>query len=528
MSMEHLISRTRKAACTLAAAALALSCWPLSAFAADQISAEAPLAAGAGAAQTQATYTARDGQLSVTAPVSMTLAASDGTPLDVRHLENWPAFTQSLSFKNNSATKLYLSSATVSAASDAKAIFTGGKLDLTLTGEGTSTATAAIPVASTAATGFSMPSDMKTAFVLAGSASATFALAVSLPTAYLKDASTLAANGFLGGATSQLVSLSWTFTAIDPTDELLDKDGFYLKIANDATHAGLVPNKGKVYSLAEVTAMADDLASKGASSSYYPMFNAMVTDVEIGQPGNTASYAAGQYTCQVKWGGTAYDVRVIGINHDDLTTAVGGRTKAGLTFQFATLMNGRYQFNSNNTISGGWGASELRANMNPSSLPNVDGVVHGDDTDSIWKTIPEALQQAFKTVSKPFSSTYKGAGTQAYSNDKVFVPSYWELGGSFSSTLGWDRYTYLSTKEGTQYAYWKNKGARGYYLGNDHQVLLMMEQSQFASGSWFQRTLYPDSDQWTYRHRVYVNGSGNPVSGGMVDSFMDVCPCFCL
>lgn len=533
MSMKHLISRTRKAACTLAAAALALSCWPLSAFAADQISMDAPLAASTGATQTQATYAARDGQLSVTAPVSMTLAASDGTPLDVRHPESWPPLTQNLSFQNNSATKLYLSSATVSPAAGAKAIFTDGNLDLALTGTGTSTATAAMPVASTAATGFTMPSDMKTAFALAGSGTATFKLAATLPTANLKSAETLAAAGSLAGATSQLASLSWTFTVAQGFSGDGDTGAnFYLKVSEKATDKNLVDMRGEVFSLKNVVEMADDLAKYKEDSDYYPMFNAML------------GAASEQYECKVKWnniespaGGTAYDVRVIGINHDDLATSVDGRTKAGLTFQFKNLL-GRtanvsgseswgFVMNSASTSLNGWGRCMLRANMNPGTdIPQA-----GTDTNAIWDMVPSDQQSAFKTVIKPYgyftSGIPKGAGTQGYSNDKLFIASYFELGGGFGNTgLGSD-YQFL-TKEGTQYAYWRNAGATG--NNNDQTMLVKGYQASPEVGTyWWERSMTPN-DNNTFCFMI-VRSMGNPVSSRYdpaAASTFGVCPCFCL
>ncbi len=56
-------------------------------------------------------------------------------------------------------------------------------------------------------------------------------------------------------------------------------------------------------------------------------------------------------------------------------------------------MNGGGQYAYTN--AGGWGQTELRANMNPDELPNADGVVRGfGDSNYVWDAIPDDQQQA--------------------------------------------------------------------------------------------------------------------------------------
>lgn len=497
MSMKHLISRTRKAACTLAAAALALSCWPLSAFAADQISMDAPLAASTGATQTQATFAARADQLSVTAPVSMTLAASDGTPLDVRHPENWGALTQSLSFKNNSATKLYLSSATISPAAGAKVVFTGGNLDLALTGTGTSTATAAMPIESTAATGFTMPSDMKTVFALAGSGTATFKLAATLPTANLKSAETLAAAGSLAGATSQLASLSWTFTAIAKTEELFDEDGFYLKIADtqvgQASGEPGIPTSmlGKVFSLDEVKTHSKALGANTASPDVKNLYQALVTSMA----------PEGDYECYVKYADEAWPVRIIGLRQDvaaDNTKGYTADSLVGLTFQFRDLIGDRSPLKAgSNSNAGGWGGentSDMRTKLNTVT----------NETDADKKTYLDkmAIKDSIVPVKKYYGSDYReGADNIGWVPDKMFFASWYELTGHFDGYPPYEKYPF-----------YKNEGA-----GKDHneQYLFYQNKEIDAVGLYNYKWLVKKSERdWEVSKVMIPSGGNTSVDGG--------------
>ncbi|WP_251213395.1 hypothetical protein [Adlercreutzia murintestinalis] len=254
-------------------------------------------------------------------------------------------------------------------------------------------------------------------------------------------------------ALRDLMKLTWTFERAASGSE---EDEFFLRINDDATHEALAPYAGQCYSLQGVSSMADDLSKNGEDSIYYDMFKAMVSDVQPHETGDDATVAAGQYTCQVKWNGDgdgnsapiSYDVRVVGINHDDLATPANGRTKAGLTFQFVNLMTRLRQVNSSATNAGGWGQSQLRANMNPDTLPNAGAVVNGSDTNSIWDLVPSDQQEAFKTVKKLYQPTYNNrTDTQEQLptiDDKLFIASlgehfaeYADGGPYWSQALSW-------------------------------------------------------------------------------------------
>lgn len=60
---------------------------------------------------------------------------------------------------------------------------------------------------------------------------------------------------------------------------------------------------------------------------------------------------------------TTYEVRIIGLNHDDKSDGSG---KAGITFQFVDCLVAPYRMAS--SVTGGWKCTELRANMNPPEI----------------------------------------------------------------------------------------------------------------------------------------------------------------
>lgn len=130
-----------------------------------------------------------------------------------------------------------------------------------------------------------------------------------------------------------------------------------------------------------------------------------------------------------------YPFRIIGFNHDDLTseTAYGEATatgKAGITFQMVDCLDTKYQMNGGtHTNEGGWYSSTLRATLNSS---DIKGKVAANWTNII------------KTVEKKSSHGNTSSAIQS-TNDDLFLLSEIEI---FGST------TYSVEGEGTVYAYW--------------------------------------------------------------------------
>lgn len=142
---------------------------------------------------------------------------------------------------------------------------------------------------------------------------------------------------------------------------------------------------------------------------------------------------------------------IIGIEHDDLVTAINGKTKAAITIQTERMLyldttteyNSSYDtshecgyMNSSNTNSGGWGYCDRHTWCN-----NV-----------YKKCLPTYIQNMMKQVRK-LTSEGSQSNTIKTSNDYAFLPSEIEI---FGST------THSFAGEGKQYQYFKNATANRY------------------------------------------------------------------
>lgn len=335
-------------------------------------------------------------------------------------------------------------------------------------------------------------------------------------------------------ALRDLMKLTWTFERAVCSGS--EEDDFYLKINDDATHEALAPYAGQRYSLQEVSSMADDLSKNGEGSIYYDMFKAMVADVAPNAAGDDTTVAAGQYTCQVKWKSaagsdetTVYDVRVIDVLHDDLAVQDEQSTgKAGLTFQFVNLLNTPAQFNSSATNAGGWGRSQLRANMNPDTLPNAEVIVNGSDTNSIWDLVPGEQQEAFKTVKKLYQPTSTNR-TDMMSDlstidDKLFLMSLGEFWVEYKgSGANWTQVLSWLTYEGYQYEYWANK--LGPTWGDNAGLYASHQNSPATASWWWVRTTRP---LYSNQFLAGIAGGGRIDNGPEAHVSSGVRPCFCL
>lgn len=279
-----------------------------------------------------------------------------------------------------------------------------------------------------------------------------------------------------GATVKPLATVSYTF----------ELPSFYLKDAAS----------GIVYDVAEVKAHAEDISAKGEDSPHYARYSGYVAD-------------DAKYECKTKWGGTYYDVRIIGILHDDKADASG---KAGLTFQFKNLLNGKAAMNALGTNEGGWGASALRASMNGGA---------------IWDTVPADLQKAIAPVAKKYCPTYSSTSVAdlATVEDRLFVASFCELGGDVPSSYDprWGRAKWINA-EGSQYEYWKSRGVNGFESAKYAILKKGLQSSPGASEYWYERTVCP------YGGNVFglVDVSGIPGANSIASYGHGVCPCFCL
>lgn len=126
--------------------------------------------------------------------------------------------------------------------------------------------------------------------------------------------------------------------------------------------------------------------------------------------------------------GVTYAAQIIGFDHDTLTTADGGRTKAGITFQLVDCLNTTYSMNGSNTNLNGWRGSTMRT----STMATLLNQLSSD------------LKSVLKFVNKVTSVGNNSSGLETTS-DKLFLLSEIEVFGA-------TQYSYAG--EGKQYEYY--------------------------------------------------------------------------
>lgn len=164
--------------------------------------------------------------------------------------------------------------------------------------------------------------------------------------------------------------------------------------------------------------------------------------------------------------GVTYAAQIIGFDHDTLTTADGGRTKAGITFQLVDCLNTTYSMNGSNTNVNGWRGSTMRT----STMATLLNQLSSD------------LKSVLKFVNKVTSKGNNQSGLETTS-DKLFLLSEIEVFGA-------TQYSYAG--EGKQYEY--------YTAGNS-----TIKKVNGSAGSWWERSPY-SGDTYSF---CYVYSSGN-------------------
>lgn len=154
--------------------------------------------------------------------------------------------------------------------------------------------------------------------------------------------------------------------------------------------------------------------------------------------------------------GTSYAFKVMGFNHDTLTssTAYGSATatgKAGMTLQMADCLAATAKMNSSNTNSGGWESCAMRTSNMATYLSQLT---------SAWQSVVKQVNKLSSAGSQ--STTIKTTA------DKLFLLSEVEIFGSA---------TYSVSGEGSQYAYYK--------AGNSK-----VKNVNGSAGSWWERSPY--------------------------------------
>ena len=148
------------------------------------------------------------------------------------------------------------------------------------------------------------------------------------------------------------------------------------------------------------------------------------------------------------------------------------------------------------------------------------------NSGSIWNQVPSQLQKAIKVVQKPYSQTNTGSGSIKDANDKLFILSHAEIGGS-TVWSGWhsSAVPYIGN-EGVQYAYYAPFNIVTTDNKTTQQVLMKGNQSSPSTYSgWWVRTMRPPYTEARYLH---IQSDGVLVSSSPVVSPSGVCPAFCL
>lgn len=178
-------------------------------------------------------------------------------------------------------------------------------------------------------------------------------------------------------------------------------------------------------------------------------------------------------------GGTAYQVDIIGKNHDVYTDGSG---TAPLTFQLHDCYADTNQMNSSNTNSGGWASCAMRS----THLPDILALM------------PTEVQNGIREVNKLTSTGGHSAAINTTA-DKLFLLSEIEIFGSVS---------YSKSGEGTQYDYYK--------AGNSK-----VKNRNGSAYAWWGRS--PRDNNSAYF--CYANSSGNALynsassAGGVAFAF---------
>lgn len=199
-----------------------------------------------------------------------------------------------------------------------------------------------------------------------------------------------------------------------------------------------------------------------------------------------------------------YAYVIIGIEHDDLVTAINGKTKAAITIQTERMLyldttteyNASYNashecgyINGSSTNSGGW-----------------EGCVRRTWCNNVYKKcLPTYIQNMMKQVKK-LTSAGSRSSTIKISNDYAFLLSEIEIFGSAA-------YSYAG--EGKQYQYFKNATANRYKKPRFDDSLV--------SGHYWERSPYFGSES----RFCHVDVSGNSHYNDASNSY-GITLCLCL
>ena len=198
-----------------------------------------------------------------------------------------------------------------------------------------------------------------------------------------------------------------------------------------------------------------------------------------------------------------YAYVIIGIEHDDLVTAINGKAKAAITIQTERLLYLDTTTEYNNSLD----ASHECGYMNSSDMNSGgwEGCERRTWCNNVYKKcLPAYVQSMMKQVKK-LTSVGGQSSTIKTSNDYVFLLSEIEIFGDFP---------YSFEGEGTQYQYFKNAIANRYKSPRT--------SNSYASGIWWERSPRHSANE----SFCVVNATGNT---NIADASQErsLAPCLC-
>ncbi len=244
---------------------------------------------------------------------------------------------------------------------------------------------------------------------------------------------------------------------------------------------------------ADLKVAADDIALNGENSVYYAEFTGyMMLDASFPVPlQNVDSYTSVAAD-------KVLQMRIVGINCK--TTSTGKTT--GLTFMAKKAHPKADCVHSSNSTTGGWPSMVLCTKMN-------SGV--------FWNTLPTDWQSIIEAV----INTSYGPSGQVTSNDKLWIPSWYEL-------CGYDSASSYQTNDGPQFPWFASKGTTNSVVASTLAGMYQINSGGAPSGSddafFWVRSVYPGSSTGYF---MCVSGNGGHSSarpGGIM--YGSVLPCF--
>lgn len=198
-----------------------------------------------------------------------------------------------------------------------------------------------------------------------------------------------------------------------------------------------------------------------------------------------------------------YAYVIIGIEHDDLVTAINGKAKAAITIQTERLLYLDTTTEYNNSLD----ASHECGYMNSSDMNSGgwEGCERRTWCNNVYKKcLPAYVQSMMKQVKK-LTSVGGQSSTIKTSNDYAFLLSEIEIFGDIPYSFG---------GEGTQYQYFKNATANRYKSPRTN--------NSYTSGIWWERSPYRSANE----SFCVVNAAGNT---NIADASQErsLAPCLC-